>query len=235
MKRAIVLLALVCVGCATAGRISFSSQTPSGWTSAGRVESHRRIHLTFALKQQNVDKLEEIFWAVSDPTSHRYGRHLTVEQIDSLVAPALSTTASVQAWLNSHGIIGIREASSDFLSATVSAAVAEQLLQCEYYYFEHHEMTRDFRIIRAAGNYSLPVESTKKFFSAFETTPSDMRTFSPLLFEEASFLLCCFLAQNTFRCLFGTFRFIFWLMLGSSVHSCAAGRFCWWCVAFPFH
>ena len=42
------------------------------WKSEGskltqRVFPHERVHLIFAIKQQNIAKLEEIFWSVSDP------------------------------------------------------------------------------------------------------------------------------------------------------------------------
>jgi subtilase family serine protease len=166
MRSSIVILALValgCVGMALGGRVSFHGAVPTGWQRLQRVAPTHNIHLTFALKQQNVDKLEEVFWAVSDPTSSEYGRHLSVNDVQSIVAPAPDTIAAVQTWLKSHGVAAKQEASSDYLSARVEASLAEEMLDCEFYYFSHSQVGASLRIIRADGNYSLPVEGSFLF------------------------------------------------------------------------
>lgn len=48
---------------------------PDGWTHIGRVSATENLELTFALKQQNVDRLEELLKLVSDPDSAQYGRN----------------------------------------------------------------------------------------------------------------------------------------------------------------
>lgn len=47
---------------------------PDDWTHVGRVDPTEELELTFALKQQNADLLEEILRLVSDPDSAQYGR-----------------------------------------------------------------------------------------------------------------------------------------------------------------
>lgn len=56
----------------------FSSfiRIPEEWTRVGRVDPTEELELTFALKQQNVDLLEETLRLVSDPDSAQYGRRL---------------------------------------------------------------------------------------------------------------------------------------------------------------
>ena len=43
----------------------------------GRVDPSEELELTFALKQQNVDLLEETLRLVSDPDSAQYGRPMS--------------------------------------------------------------------------------------------------------------------------------------------------------------
>ena len=49
------------------------------------------VNLVFALKQKNVDVLEELFWKASDPESPDYGSHLSLEEISDLVRPSDET------------------------------------------------------------------------------------------------------------------------------------------------
>lgn len=50
---------------------------PEDWTHVGRVDPTEELELTFALKQQNVNLLEETLRLVSDPDSAHYGRALS--------------------------------------------------------------------------------------------------------------------------------------------------------------
>merc|ERR1719246_284819 len=61
------------------------------------------LEMTFAVKQQNVDKLEEQLLAVSSPSSMRYGQHLTNEEVHQLVAPRSEDIDAVLSFLASHG------------------------------------------------------------------------------------------------------------------------------------
>lgn len=46
---------------------------PEDWLHEGRVAPQEKVELTFALKQQNVDRLQELLQLVSDPDSPQYG------------------------------------------------------------------------------------------------------------------------------------------------------------------
>lgn len=48
-------------------------RVPEGWLHDGRVTPLEEVELTFALKQQNVDRLKELLGQVSDPDSQQYG------------------------------------------------------------------------------------------------------------------------------------------------------------------
>lgn len=142
----------------------FSSflRIPQDWTHVGRVDPTEELELTFALKQRNVDLLEERLRLVSDPDSAQYGRapsdscrlsssdpkylrskrfvklrcsagfvcpllsstgkHLTLEEVSSLVRPSELTQKVVRHWLQSHGITNcLTVRTGDFLQCTMTA------------------------------------------------------------------------------------------------------------------
>lgn len=59
--------------CIIVNRCVICVSVPEGWLHAGRVSSHEDVELTFALRQQNVERLEELLQLVSDPDSQHYG------------------------------------------------------------------------------------------------------------------------------------------------------------------
>uniref|UniRef100_A0A672IGL7 Tripeptidyl-peptidase 1 n=1 Tax=Salarias fasciatus TaxID=181472 RepID=A0A672IGL7_SALFA len=77
---------------------------PEDWTDVGRLDPSEELQLTFALKQQNVALLEETLRLVSDPDSPQYGKHLSLQEVASLVRPSELTQKAVRGWLQSHGI-----------------------------------------------------------------------------------------------------------------------------------
>lgn len=48
--------------------------------SLGRVDPEEDLSLTFALKQQNLEKLSQLVQSVSDPSSPRYGAYQKLGQ-----------------------------------------------------------------------------------------------------------------------------------------------------------
>lgn len=129
---------------------------PHDWTHAGRVDPSEQLELTFALKQQNVDLLEETLRRVSDPDSDQYGKHLSLQQVASLVRPSELTQKVVHRWLQTHGISSCQTVGTqDFLQCTVTAEVAEALLPGSRF----HRYVRDGQsIVRSSAPYSVPDE-----------------------------------------------------------------------------
>ncbi|XP_026183246.1 tripeptidyl-peptidase 1 [Mastacembelus armatus] len=123
------------------------------WTHVGRVEPTEDLQLTFALKQQNVKLLEETLKQVSDPDSAQYGKHLSLDEVSSLVRPSLLTQKVVHHWLQSHGIRNcLTVHTQDFLQCTMTAEVAETLLPGSRF----HRYTRDGQsVVRSSAPYSV--------------------------------------------------------------------------------
>uniref|UniRef100_A0A3B3QL29 Tripeptidyl-peptidase 1 n=1 Tax=Paramormyrops kingsleyae TaxID=1676925 RepID=A0A3B3QL29_9TELE len=127
---------------------------PEGWTHAGRVASSDRVELTFALRQQNVDKLRGLLESVSDPDSVQYGKFLTLEEVSSLVRPSELTQKAVWGWLRSHGVTDCRTVlTDDFLQCDMTIQAAESLLPGSRFF---RYVRGQHALVRSPAPYSVP-------------------------------------------------------------------------------
>ncbi|KAM4624824.1 tripeptidyl-peptidase 1 [Polymixia lowei] len=126
---------------------------PEDWVHVGRVRPSEELQLTFALKQQNVDLLEESLRLVSDPDSAQYGKYLTLEEVASLVHPSELTQKVVYHWLHSHGVTNcLTIHTQDFLQCTMTTEVAETLLPGSKF----HRYIRDgHSLVRSSSPYAV--------------------------------------------------------------------------------
>ncbi|KAK6481538.1 tripeptidyl-peptidase 1-like [Huso huso] len=136
-----------------------NTSIPEGWIDAGRVAASDQVQLTFALKQRNVRELRELLGRVSDPDSPQYGKHLSLEQLSSMVQPSELTQKVVRRWLESHGVQDCQSVETqDFLQCAMPARVAEKLLPgCEFSrYVNGHQS-----LVRSPVPYGLPDEMSE--------------------------------------------------------------------------
>ena len=111
--------------------------------------------VTIAVKQQNLEEMERILYAVSDPASPTYGEHLTYEAVHELTANPRGTEATL-AWLLSHGITSTE--SSDFgeyIEATASVAQWNELLCADLQTMRH--VHSDGTVIRSK-EFTMPAD-----------------------------------------------------------------------------
>lgn len=108
------------------------------WIRIGRVESGD-IELLLAIKQTNVEWLEQKLWSVSYPDSPDYGKHLNFDKIAEVVH---GKPESVEATLKAFAAVGVREEQFDFtLGRDFAVVVApfeavEKLFSAEFYMYE---------------------------------------------------------------------------------------------------
>lgn len=76
----------------------------SKWVLERDAFPDETITFKVLLKQQNLDKLDSIFWEVSNPKSPQYGQFLTQQDIATLVAPDQSSVRRVVDWLSASGV-----------------------------------------------------------------------------------------------------------------------------------
>lgn len=114
---------------------------------------------------------------MSDPASHRYGQHLSKEEVEQLVRPARQTTDLVSKWLRNHGIRDLEyTAAGDWISLSLPVRTAERLLGCEYHEFEHAE---DGHVLVRTLSWSIPsylhqhIDTIQPTTSFLRTMPQD--------------------------------------------------------------
>ena len=120
------------------------------WKIVSKADQKSSIDLKIAIKNSNMDNLVSKLYAVSDPSSAHYGRHLSKQQVDSLIAPSQESFEEVKSWLYSVGVTEMH-VSNDFISATIAVAKAQEILNAQYFVYESDET----RLIRTE-TYSLP-------------------------------------------------------------------------------
>jgi len=93
------------------------------------------------LKQNNIDRIEELLLDVSHPTSANYGKHWTPEEISKTFAPSENSIEAVKKWLHAEGFPpdNIRlSASHGWLEMNATVAEVERLLDAKYYIYSHN-------------------------------------------------------------------------------------------------
>ncbi|KDQ19872.1 hypothetical protein BOTBODRAFT_27295 [Botryobasidium botryosum FD-172 SS1] len=132
------------------------AEIPHGWIQHSPAPEHYSIKLRIGLPQPNFRSLEAQLYEISNPNHHNYGKHLSKEQVDALVAPHKESTQLVDDWLESHGLsqdVLDKSSSGDWVTVTVPVSKAEEMLDCEYHAYKHP--TDDDFIVRAQS-YSVP-------------------------------------------------------------------------------
>lgn len=127
---------------------------PTAWTNTGPAPALEKIHLQIGLRQQNKGAIEQHLLEISDPSHHRYGQHMSSEEVDAVIAPSTESVDLVSSWLEEHGIADATFTSAkDWVHVVIPIEKAEELLQTKYETFVHH----DGATISRATEWSLPL------------------------------------------------------------------------------
>lgn len=126
---------------------------PKEWELVRPAPEDHIIEVRIGLKQSNFDKLEEALYMMSHPDSHRYGDHMTQEQVHELIAPHPDAVSDVQEWLAQHNLEGGFSPAQDWVAINVPVAQANELLGTKYHVYRHAQSGRE--IVRT-NEYSVP-------------------------------------------------------------------------------
>lgn len=129
--------------------------SPRGWSLVSQAPEDASVSFTLALKQRNIDVLEKIVTAVSDPDSDDYQAFLTSREILDIVAPPADVQEKVIAQLVSAGVSRDEIKNlGDALDVRASVDVASSFFQTKFFEFQHSVSGK--KIVRSFGSYSLP-------------------------------------------------------------------------------
>ncbi|KZP13756.1 subtilisin-like protein [Athelia psychrophila] len=129
---------------------------PHGWELRGAAPADHSMSLRIGLKQGRMDELIQQLYEVSDPAHAKYGQHLSLEEVNALVAPHPDTLDAVNAWLAHHGVDTSacqRTGANDWVTIRVTVAQAERMLGTTYNVYRHSTTLQD--VVRTL-EYSLP-------------------------------------------------------------------------------
>jgi tripeptidyl-peptidase-1 len=109
---------------------------PVAWATR-RLEADKVIPLRIGLKQQNMDRLEDLLLSVSHPDSPMYGQHWTPARVAEFFSPHDDTIVTVTDWLAEYGLTGQLSRSKGWLDVEMTVDKAEELLGADYHVYSH--------------------------------------------------------------------------------------------------
>lgn len=159
--KVIALIAVALVGAALAAPapggklLGRRTGIPKQWTKLQRAAAGE--HLTFyaSLPQQNLEKLEAIYWDITNPDSPNYQNWLSSDELLEMTNPPAYVRDYVRSWIESEGAVLTRDFGHS-LHFECTVAVAERLFNTEFYYFVHESGKR---IVKQWGEFSLPAHA----------------------------------------------------------------------------
>ncbi|ELR22022.1 Prokumamolisin, activation domain containing protein [Acanthamoeba castellanii str. Neff] len=152
-----LLLALLCC-LMVASSYAAPAGDYAGWQPVANqraLSSDAQVRMVVYLKQSNLDRLDELFWAVSDPDSPIYAQYLSIDEITEIVAAPAEAVKTVVEWLAEHGATDIHVVKNrDALIARMSATTADALFSVNLRRFRSPDGRRE--ILRSSKAYALP-------------------------------------------------------------------------------
>lgn len=135
-------------------------EVPHPWyksRSTKSINMEQSLDMTISLKRRNLDKLDAVFWEVSDPKNAKYGEHLQHDEMRKLIGAGQPAINAVKAWLAVHGIHEVDVARhEDSMKFKATVAQVASLLKVKFSVYEN-KLTRQ-QIPRALGAYQIPEE-----------------------------------------------------------------------------
>eukprot|EP01132_Coremiostelium_polycephalum_P001486 gene1486-1874_t len=136
--------------------VSSSNMDPSLINIQGSNSNTGLIYIWCSGCSRNLDKLEELFWEISNPKSSSYRQFLSKDEVDMLVASPVEAIKDVTEWLIESGINKNNiEINSDYISVVSTVKKASQLFESQF--FEYKSRSRSSsRRIRIHGKAYIP-------------------------------------------------------------------------------
>ena len=155
MRSALIYALTVRIGAFVSPWAEIASQHgTAGWTAADLGSEDDPEHeLILALAQLNLDVLERTLLAVSDPTSPKYGQHLSFAEVGALVRNEVGV-AAVGAWLEAAGVGQCRSSPhGEYMRCRARVSVWEPALNARF-----KRLTRASSTVLRAPSISVPTE-----------------------------------------------------------------------------
>lgn len=128
-------------------------QHPADWQRLTRADTSAQMSFAIGLAPANRDKLEEIFWDVTNPDSPNYQKWLSFDEVTRMTDPGPAVVQPVLAWL--HSVPGVKtRVMGEIIRVEATVAAVETLFQTRMTTFRNRKTGKD--IIRHIGKTSVP-------------------------------------------------------------------------------
>ncbi|QUC21684.1 uncharacterized protein UV8b_05927 [Ustilaginoidea virens] len=128
------------------------------WIKREAADAQARIPVRIALKQRNLSRGMDYLVEVSDPSSTKYGKHLTKDEVVGLFAPDESSINAVKSWLVRSGVSASKitiPRSKGWIDFRATVGELESMLKTKYHMYDHVQ-SRNAHI--GTDEYTLPHE-----------------------------------------------------------------------------
>jgi tripeptidyl-peptidase-1 len=136
----------------------------SGWSILRASEGDRPVTFTITLQRQNLARLEEIFWDVSNPDSPNYSKYLTKGEVMDLIEAPADVQKRVMQWIYEtakelpKGDLQKVDNQRDAIEVRATARLAEKLFATQMYLF--HNYKSNVVVSKHLGTLSIPSHLT---------------------------------------------------------------------------
>lgn len=151
---------------------------PAGWRLVSDAGADERLHLRIALTEPHTDYLQ-IAQDVSDPSSSRYGFHLSAEELQAVIPDMQKTAEPVLSWLESQSVQNITW-NRDWINFYTTVKQAHTLFGADFARYEYLDQESVLR----ARSYSIPQTLTSSIDFIYPVTQflkPAMRSKDPVL------------------------------------------------------
>ncbi|EFC41190.1 hypothetical protein NAEGRDRAFT_58872 [Naegleria gruberi] len=132
------------------------SIVPKGWRVVEGKFEDQHVHLTFALKNQNIEKLKDLLLKISDPKHPQHENYLTTEQVARMTTPTDEHKSIVLNYIKSiPGALLVKVSKHEnFVSALMPLSSVNKYFKADMKKFTH-EITGAVAF-RSEQGYALP-------------------------------------------------------------------------------
>ena len=137
----------------------------------GGLNPYHRHQLVFALRQNNIDQLEEILLDISSPSSPNYGKFMTREEIVNITSNIVACNTLMKYFRSNDNFHVISESlGGEFIAVEANISVWEKTLKTKFNLYSHKSSKHDINkgIVRCE-EYTLPLELEDHVSYVFNT------------------------------------------------------------------
>ena len=128
-------------------------QHPPEWQRLSRADAHARMSFAIGLVPANRDKLEAIFWDVTNPDSANYQKWLSFDEVTRMTDPGQAVVQPVLEWL--HSVTGVEtHVLGEIIRVEAPVSAVEALFATRMSVFRNRNTNKD--VIRHVGKTSVP-------------------------------------------------------------------------------